>query len=272
MAVFSGLLRQELIIEFEGESGEDAGGLRRQFFDKFTSELVSSPCWQQTAAGGLRPADTAARAGGGAAAGGAGASLVAEMETAGRVCGMALYQELHRRMGVEREPHIYENQPPNLFGDAFARYFIRVVQHNPPHRLDELQEELNAESLEADPDFRGGEAVLNDSVDVSGLSEMSFVRTVGEVEVALREGGAAEAVTDANKEEWLELLLRQELVGSLEEAAAHFRAFTRHGPLSFRLIKSARLIFQGSSSLVVNPCRERFCGCGWHARRGSGGP
>ena len=234
MAVFSGLLRQELIIEFEGESGEDAGGLRRQFFDKFTSELVSSPCWQQTAAGGLRPADTAARAGGGAAAGGAAASLVAQMETAGRVCGMALYQELHRRMGVEREPHIYENQPPNLFGDAFARYFIRVVQHNPPHRLDELQKELNAESLEADPDFRGGEAVLNDSVDVSGLSEMSFVRTVGEVEVALREGGAAEAVTDANKEEWLELLLRQELVGSLEEAAAHFRAFTRHGPLSFR--------------------------------------
>ena len=47
------------------------------------------------------------------------------METCGRVCGMALYQELHRRLGQEGRPDIYAHQPPNLFGDAFARYFVR---------------------------------------------------------------------------------------------------------------------------------------------------
>ncbi len=40
-----GVLRQELTIEYAGESGEDAGGLRRQFFDQFTTELKASPLW-----------------------------------------------------------------------------------------------------------------------------------------------------------------------------------------------------------------------------------
>jgi hypothetical protein len=34
----------------------------------------------------------------------------------------------HRRLGQQERPDIYSNQPPNLFGDAFARYFIRVVR------------------------------------------------------------------------------------------------------------------------------------------------
>ena len=44
-----------------------------------------------------------------------------------------------RRLGQQERPDIYSNQPPNLFGDAFAQYFIRVVQHNSPTSLSELQ-------------------------------------------------------------------------------------------------------------------------------------
>ena len=59
-----------------------------------------------------------------------------------------------------------------------------------------------------------------------GLREQTFVRAVGkraEVEVPLVEGGAAIAVTDENKHDWLEQLLRSELVDGIAEAAFHFR-------------------------------------------------
>ena len=44
-----------------------------------------------------------------------------------------------------------------------------------------------------------------------------------EVEVPLVEGGAAVAVTDENKREWLTKLLAAEMVGGIAEEAAHFR-------------------------------------------------
>ena len=139
-----GVLRQELRIEYAGEEGQDAGGLRRQFFDLFSTELAQSPLWTQTAAGGLRPADSAVRRGGAAAA----AALRSHMETAGRVCGMALYQELHSARATSSVHHLLAaaggeaNQAPNLLGTAFARYFVRAVQHDPPSSLAELQAEL----------------------------------------------------------------------------------------------------------------------------------
>ena len=95
--------------------GEDAGGLRRQFFDRFTSELKVSGLWMQTPAGSLRPVDVAA------VQAASSADAAAHMVTCGRVCGMALYQELHRRLGAQAYPELYAKQPPNLFGDAFAR-------------------------------------------------------------------------------------------------------------------------------------------------------
>jgi hypothetical protein len=103
VGVRCGVLRQELRIEYAGEEGQDAGGLRRQFFDLFSSELAQSHLWTQTSAGGLRPADSAARRGGGAAAG---AALRPHMETAGRVCGMALYQELHSARATSSVQHL----------------------------------------------------------------------------------------------------------------------------------------------------------------------
>mgnify|MGYP001478367310 CR=1 FL=1 len=144
VGVRCGVLRQELRIEYAGEEGQDAGGLRRQFFDLFSTELAQSPLWTQTAAGGLRPADSAVRRGGAAAA----AALRSHMETAGRVCGMALYQELHSARATSSVHHLLAaaggeaNQAPNLLGTAFARYFVRAVQHDPPSSLAELQAEL----------------------------------------------------------------------------------------------------------------------------------
>eukprot|EP00966_Prymnesium_polylepis_P083470 1933421-Prymnesium_polylepis.1 len=62
-----GVLKQELTIEYQGEEGQDAGGLRRQFFDMFTGEVRKSPLWKQTATGSLCPVDKAALRGAAAA-------------------------------------------------------------------------------------------------------------------------------------------------------------------------------------------------------------
>jgi len=137
-----GVLRQELRIEYVGEEGQDAGGLRRQFFDLFSSELARSPLWSLSAAGGLRPTDSAARRGGAAAAA---AAMRAHMRTAGRACGMALYQELHRARASGSVHQLLgaaggeANQAPSLLGIPFARYFVRALQHDPPSSLAELQ-------------------------------------------------------------------------------------------------------------------------------------
>jgi len=221
-----GVLRQELTIEYEGQEGQDAGGLLRQFFDLFTLELQTSELWAQTAAGGLVPADAAAASQWGTAAAAAQsptAQLRPHMETCGRVCGMALYQELHRRRNAALQMMAGGSRAPYVFGAAFARHFIRAVQHDPPASLEQLQAELRAESVEAQPDFRGTPEILSRSVAESGLQDQAFVRSVGPIDVPLVEGGAAIPVTDANKREWLERLLRSELVEAHAEAASHFR-------------------------------------------------
>ena len=231
MGVRCGVLKQELTIQFLGEEGLDAGGLRRQFFDRFTNELKASTLWTLTPAGSLRPADAAA--GGGFSAGKAipanaddSVERRRHFETCGRVCGMALYQELHRhRFGGEAAmmEALHGSQAANHLGDAFSRYFIRIVQHDPPATLSQLQEELAAETLDTHPDYRAGGAILTRTMAESGLDGATFVRSVGEREVPLVEGGAELLVTEANKQEWLERLLRSELVESCAEAAADFR-------------------------------------------------
>ena len=51
---------------------------------------------------------------------------------------MAAYQELHRRENLQ-EMLGAEEAPPPLLGAVLARYFVRLVQHNPPTSLSELQ-------------------------------------------------------------------------------------------------------------------------------------
>lgn len=177
--------------------------------------------------------------------------------TCGRVCGMALYQEVHRRLAMHADAQqmlLMAQMPqptPNLLGHAFAHHLVRLLMHEPPSSLRELQHELAAECLEADPDYRAGEAILSRGVAESGLDGTTFVRTVQLVplaagsggssgdgkgggrgggglgpavrEVPLVEGGESKAVTDENKLEWLERLLRSELVDGCAEAARHMR-------------------------------------------------
>ena len=117
--------------------------------------------------------------------------------------------------------------------------------------LTPLQAELLAECPETSLDYRGGAAILDRSLQESGLEGQTFVRAVlrqagragggarqkreagmeagmeveaeAEVEVPLVEGGAAVAVTEDNKREWLTALLRAEMVDGYAEAATHFR-------------------------------------------------
>ena len=121
--------------------------------------------------------------------------------------------------------------------------------------LTPLQAELLAECPETSLDYRGGAAILDRSLQESGLEGQTFVRAVlrqagragggarqkreagmeagmeveaeaeaeVEVEVPLVEGGAAVAVTEDNKREWLTALLRAEMVDGYAEAATHFR-------------------------------------------------
>ena len=110
-----------------------------------------------------------------------------------------------------------------LLGDPLSRHFIRVVQHDPPASLEELQAELRAETLEGEADYRAGPQILAQSLAESGLEGETFVRASGGREVPLVEGGAEVPVTNENKAEWLQRLLRSELVDSLAPAAAHFR-------------------------------------------------
>ena len=157
LALHAGVLRQELTIEYEGEEGEDAGGLRRQFFDQFTTELKASPFWAQTAAGSLRPTDSAVLAaaagvasggGGGSAAapagsgsrgggGGEGAGLRLHMETCGRVCGMALYQELHRcgKTGKNRRRLCFESSSSS--SSLCFLYCVHVEETKTQHKREE---------------------------------------------------------------------------------------------------------------------------------------
>ena len=233
VGVRCGVLRQELLIEYDGETGQDAGGLRRQFFDLFSSELVASGLWTTTAAGGLRPLDDVLATQLDRDAADA-ARRRRHMETCGRVCGMALYQELHRRRNPMPALLQGGEAPPSLLGAPFALYFIRAIQHDPPSSLPELQAELSTESLEGSPDYRAGKEILVRSVAESGLEGETFVRALrggggtacgGGVEaVPLVEGGAQIALTDENKREWLERLLRSELVEGFAEAASQFRS------------------------------------------------
>ena len=157
-----------LLPRYVGEVGQDAGGLRRMFFDLFAHELAVHPLWTLTPTGSLRPADSFSAAVRQMTISG---ELEEHMRTVGRVCGMALYQELHRHSGVQTLVD-GERAPPNLFGVAFARYFIQVVQHAPPDSLAELQAALAAETLETQADVRTSPSLLDRPLSESGLGDM----------------------------------------------------------------------------------------------------
>jgi len=199
-----------LEVTFRNEAAEDAGGLRREFFNEFGRAMgLAEGLWRQTPGGGLAPAphmtassripDDSQRK--------------AAYQGCGRIFGMALCQ-------AARPP-----KQPLLLGLPLARFFIRAVQGDTAEAIQDLQEELRAEQHSSSPDFRASSAFQTRSLRELGLEgQLTFSHACpGGQCVDLVPGGRDIEVTDETKEEWLRLTLRYELVESIEEAAASFR-------------------------------------------------
>ena len=191
-------------ILYEGEEGEDYGGLSRDFFREWTERMQESELFRTTAAGTVQPQTDA---------------ICVQVEpddeqrrrsfrTCGKVCGMALY-------------HGY------LLGAPLARCFLRLLVGRPPQGTEELQAELNAELADTSAsDFRGDESILARSLSELGLEDtLTFSRTLSakpDMNVELRPGGADEVVTNETKGEWLESTLQHKLVDSIAQQAEAF--------------------------------------------------
>ena len=129
-------------VSYEGQDGEDAGGLARQCFADFatsmegalsTTSVGSATLFKLTETGALTPSSAETLAGTVGTADGAGAIVPICSEEAlqryracGRMCGLALVSECP-------------------LGRTFARYFLRILQGQPPTATHELQDELRAE-------------------------------------------------------------------------------------------------------------------------------
>lgn len=205
-------LRNLLQVRFIDEAAEDAGGLRREFFNEFGRACgAAGDFWRLTPAGSLAPVP-ATTAGGDATS--PSSRRVAVYRSCGRAFGLSLSQS-------SRPP-----KQPLLLGLPLARFFVRAVQGHFPESLAELQAELNAEQHSNAPDFRGSERFLGCSLQQLGLEgQLTFGYDIpGTAHVVdLVPGGRGMTVTDATKEQWLAAVLRFELVDSIKEAAEAFR-------------------------------------------------
>lgn len=206
------LSRQELVgkveVHFKSEEGIDGGGLTRNMFSEFAQSLAESEplLWSLTGRGSLEPtADVVSEK----ASHSSGLTSRELYRGCGRLFGMAVMNDC-------------------TLGRPLSRSFVRLLTGDPPQELADLQSELNHEAGEAEPDFRGGRAIVEKPLQESGLAGMlTLSRTisghpsVGEVELV--PGGKSIEVTDANKQEWLTQLLKHKLVLSQELAATAFR-------------------------------------------------
>ena len=222
-------LRKPLQVTFVGEAAEDAGGPRREFFNDFGRSCAEQKLWQTTPAGSLTPNS-----------GFSTASISSIFHSCGRIYGLALcqaenaaqeqrvrenatLQELLAAVTGDDEPQA--QQQKLLVGASLARPFLRCVQVDAPESLEDLQMELNAETSESSPDFRGSTAFLTSSLGELGLEgQLTFSRERPDgTVVLLKPGGSDQIVTDATKLEWLRSTLRSELVESIDGAANSFR-------------------------------------------------
>jgi len=199
-------LRQLLQVRFANEAAEDAGGLRREFFNEFGRACgTATGFWRLTPLGALVPTP--------------GASGSDERRAVYRSCGRAFGLSL----GQSARPP----KQPLLLGLPLARFFVRAVQGYFPETLDDLQAELNAEQHCNAPDFRGSARLRQQSLRELGLQgQLTFGYALpGDAGVVdLIPGGRSIVVVDENKDQWLQATLRYELVDSIQEAAEAFRA------------------------------------------------
>lgn len=207
-------LRRALEVRFEGEVAEDAGGLRREFFNEFGRGCMGDAArglWQLTPIGSLVPAPPEVAA--------LRCPSAAERATSYRSCG--------RIFGIALLEGARPPQQPLLLGLPLAIGFLHVLQGRFAESVDELQSILNAEQREDAPDFRGSTAFRQQSLKESGLEDQltfSYALPANAGAVELLPGGGDVVVTDTSKEQWLKATLRYELVDNLREAADSFRA------------------------------------------------
>lgn len=215
-AVSSHDLRKLLEVRFKGEAAEDAGGLRREFFNEFGRSCAKpggDKFWRLTPAGSLVPnavRDLAALG-------------IGEEEAAmvyrgcGRAFGLALTQS-------SRPP-----KQPLLLGLPLAHFFIRAVQADFPNTTTELQTELNEEQRADSPDFRGSARFLECPLAEVGLDGGQLTMPApancrGDSAASANSTGVQVVqVTDANKAEWLHQTLQNDLFEDTSKASENFR-------------------------------------------------
>lgn len=199
-------LRGAFSVEFLGETAEDHGGPRRDFFSHFGAQLCADlpVFWRRTPLHMLVPTtDLAAELT---------PKSVPDLEdvagvyrACGRACGLAL------RHG-------------DVIGDEFAEFFVHQVVRDKCVTLRELQRQL-AES--SGPDFRANSGLLKQTLSQSGLEGLTLSRELSGTSpvhtVELVPGGSTTPVTEENKKLWLELHLKNKLYDALQKAADAFR-------------------------------------------------
>lgn len=206
------LHRQQLLspvhVHYVGEPGQDAGGLTRDFFSSFATRLGDDEAllWELTGRGSLQPTPGAVSM---STRHPSKLKADALYRASGRIFGMAV---LH---GCK-------------LGRQLSHPFVRVLAGDPPLSLEDLQLELKREAGDGRPDYRSGKEILEKPLAECGLADaLTFAWTPrGHPELGehdLVPGGRRVPVTDANKAQWLELLLRQEMVTAMLPAAAAFR-------------------------------------------------
>mmetsp|Transcript_46055 Transcript_46055/g.127962 ORF Transcript_46055/g.127962 Transcript_46055/m.127962 type:complete len:708 (+) Transcript_46055:66-2189(+) len=220
-------LHQPLEVRFAGEVAEDAGGLRREFFNEFGRAVARAEgLWQLTPTGSLVPTPAAVAAAKIPDA----ATRQASYRACGRIFGLALCQaqETAQRpggAGVVATSAAEEHPQPLLLGLPLARSFVRALQGNPAETLEELQAELNAVQHVNAPDIRGSKEFRERSLQELGLEgQLSFsVSAPSGGVMDLVPGGRDIQVTDETKAAWLKASIFYELFGCIEEAAGAFR-------------------------------------------------
>lgn len=207
-----GQLLSPVRVTYEGEAGEDAGGLTRDFFSSFAQRLTedsadgAAPLWELTGRGALQPAAhwvATAR------------KHPSKLSTSALYCACGRVFSIAVLHGCK-------------LGRPLSRAFVKLLIGSPPQTLVELQEELNHEAGDHQ-DFRGSRQILEKPLEECGLAgSLTFTCEARGADPNLGKrdlvpGGSRIVVTDANKAEWLETLLREELVTALEPAATAFR-------------------------------------------------
>ena len=214
------LFAAKVTISYEGQSGVDAGGLARQCFADFATSMEgalstsvgSAKLFKLTETGALTPSSAETLAGKVGTADEAGAIVpecseeaLQRYQACGRMCGLALV-----------------SQCP--LGRTFARYFVRILQGQPPTAIDELQDELREE-------FGANHALAQPAFVERRLSQqglagvLSCVRqatTASLDPVPLAPNPDAE-VSDENKQGFLLRYLTHQLVSSIDQQANAFR-------------------------------------------------